>query len=162
MKYLGALAPPNLYYLDFCIRGVTSWQQPTIQRTLCPSLSILAMTSLKNAGNCMGPVAMILAGVVMGGYNFKELITMKKVYITTLLRLIILPALFVIPVKLLGFGDDVILFTFIAFAMPIGMNTIIYPATYGGDTKTGASMTMVSSVFSVITIPLMYLLLIVL
>ena len=48
------------------------------------------------------------------------------------------------------------------FAMPIGMNTIIYPATYGGDTKTGASMTMVSSVFSVITIPLMYLLLIVL
>lgn len=149
----GLLNPPFVALVIGMVLGITG---------LGKYVPDFAMTSLKNAGNCMGPVAMILAGVVMGGYNFKELITMKKVYITTLLRLIILPALFVIPVKLLGFGDDVILFTFIAFAMPIGMNTIIYPATYGGDTKTGASMTMVSSVFSVITIPLMYLLLIVL
>ena len=149
----GLLNPPFVALVIGMVLGITG---------LGKYVPDFAMTSLKNAGNCMGPVAMILAGIVMGGYNFKELITMKKVYITTLLRLIILPALFVIPVKLLGFGDDVILFTFIAFAMPIGMNTIIYPATYGGDTKTGASMTMVSSVFSVITIPLMYLLLIVL
>ena len=149
----GLLNPPFVALVIGMVLGITG---------LGKYVPDFAMTSLKNAGNCMGPVAMILAGVVMGGYNFKELITMKKVYITTLLRLIILPALFVIPVKLLGLGDDVILFTFIAFAMPIGMNTIIYPATYGGDTKTGASMTMVSSVFSVITIPIMYLLLIVL
>lgn len=115
-----------------------------------------AMTSLKNAGNCMGPVAMILAGVVMGGYNFKELISNKKVYITTFLRLIVLPSLFVIPLKLLGASEDIVLFAFIAFAVPIGMNTIIYPATYGGDTKTGASMTMISSILSVVTIPIMY------
>ena len=47
------------------------------------------------------------------------------------------------------------------FVPPLGLNTIVYPAAYGGDTKTGASMTMISHVLSVITIPLMYLVFIV-
>jgi predicted permease len=88
----GLLNPPFVALVIGMVLGITG---------LGKYVPDFAMTSLKNAGNCMGPVAMILAGVVMGGYNFKELITMKKVYITTLLRLIILPALFVIPVKLM-------------------------------------------------------------
>ena len=50
----------------------------------------------------------------------------------------------------------------IAFATPLGMNTIVFPASYGGDTKTGASMAMISHVLSVATIPLMYYLFIIL
>ena len=143
----GLLNPPFIALLIGMFLGLTG---------LGKYVPDFAMTAFKNAGNCMGPVAMILAGVVMGGYNFKELISNKKVYITTILRLIVLPSLFVIPLKLLGASEDAIIFAFIAFAAPIGMNTIIYPATYGGDTKTGASMTMISSVLSVITIPIMY------
>ncbi|MBQ7399584.1 MAG: AEC family transporter [Clostridia bacterium] len=143
----GLLNPPFIALLIGMFLGLTG---------LGKYVPGFAMTAFKNAGNCMGPVAMILAGVVMGGYNFKELISNKKVYITTILRLIVLPSLFVIPLKLLGASEDAIIFAFIAFAAPIGMNTIIYPATYGGDTKTGASMTMISSVLSVITIPIMY------
>ena len=115
------------------------------------------MTSLIQAKNCMGPAAMILAGVVIGGYNFKNLITDKKVYAATFLRLIIIPSIFVFILKLLNTDTLIIYFTLIAFATPLGMNTIVYPASYGGDTKTGASMTMVSQVISVITIPLMFL-----
>jgi len=51
----------------------------------------------------------------------------------------------------------VLTFALIVFGTPLGLNTIVYPAAYGGDTRTGASMTMISTVFSVITIPLMYL-----
>lgn len=148
----GLLNPPFIALLIGMFLGLTN---------LGKYVPDFAMTAFKNAGNCMGPVAMVLAGVVMGGYKFRDLITGKKVYITTLLRLVVIPAVFVGLLKAFGASDDVIIFTFIAFAAPIGMNTIIYPATYGGDTKTGASMTMVSSVLSVITIPLMYLLFIV-
>ena len=49
----------------------------------------------------------------------------------------------------------------ICFATPLGLNTIVYPAAYGGETKTGASMAMISHTLSVVTIPLMYLLFIV-
>ena len=62
-------------------------------------------------------------------------------------------------IRLLGVGEEIQLFAFIAFSCPLGLNTIIYPAAYGGETRTGASMAMISHVLSVITIPLMYLLL---
>ena len=45
---------------------------------------------------------------------------------------------------------------FFAIGSPLGLNTIIYPETYGGSPKTGASMTLISSVFCVISIPVMY------
>jgi len=120
------------------------------------------MSALSNASNCMGPLAMILAGIVIGGYNFKSLLTNKKVYVITLLRLIVIPAIFVLALRAIGTSDEILCLALIAFATPLGMNTIVYPAAYGGDTKTGASMTMISHILSVITIPLMYLIFVVL
>lgn len=113
-------------------------------------------TVLNNAANCMGPVAMLLAGMVLGNYSLKELFKEKKVYVVSALRLIILPGLFVLFHKLLGSDPIVITITLVAFAAPMGLNTIVYPAAYGGDTKTGAAMALISSLFALITLPLMY------
>lgn len=114
-----------------------------------------------SAGDCQGPVAMVLAGFVIGGYNFKELIMKKKVYVVTFLRLVAIPAILMVILKLFGTSEEIMTLALIAFATPLGLNTIVYPAAYGGDTKTGASMTMISHTLSVITIPLMYLIFIV-
>ncbi len=118
--------------------------------------------AFSSAGNCMGPLAMVLAGIVIGKYNFKELISDKKVYIVTFLRLILIPAIMISVLKLLHTPKEIVTLALIAFATPLGLNTIVYPASYGGETKTGASMTMISHVLSVITIPVMCLIFIVL
>lgn len=115
------------------------------------------LSALEKAGDCMGPMAMLLAGVVIGGNSFRSLITNKKVYVVSLLRLIVIPSAMLLVLHLIGAPEMVSIFTLFAFASPLGLNTIVYPAAYGGDTKTGASMTMVSSVFAIATIPLMYL-----
>ena len=113
--------------------------------------------ALKSASDCMGPVAMILTGVVIGGYHTKELVINKKVYIITLLRLIVIPVLMLVILKFLNINDEICIFTLIAFGAPLGLNTVIFPASFGGETKTGASMAMVSTFFSVVTIPFIYL-----
>lgn len=113
-------------------------------------------SSLKSAGDCMGPMAMLLAGIVIGEYNFSELLGDKKVYLATLLRLIILPGVFAGVLNLLNVNHDIIVITLIAYATPMGLNTIVFPAAYGGNTKIGASMTMISSTLSIISIPIMY------
>lgn len=120
------------------------------------------VNALSNASDCMGPVAMLLVGVVIGGYDVKKLFVNKKVYFVTALRLIIIPGIIMTILKLLGAGEEILIFALIAFATPLGLNTIIFPAAYGSDTKTGASMAMISHIFSVITMPLMYLLFIIL
>ncbi|MBO5733615.1 MAG: AEC family transporter [Clostridia bacterium] len=149
----GLLTPPFLAMVLGIILGVTGASR---------FVPLFMTTALENAGNCMGPVAMLLAGMVVGGYKFSELLKNKKVYLTTLLRLIIIPAIFVSVLKLLGAAEEIVILTLIAYATPMGLNTIVYPAAYGGDTKTGASMAMISNILAVGTIPLMYYLFIIL
>lgn len=115
---------------------------------------------LSNASSCMGPVAMLLAGFVIGGFDVKKMLSDKKIYIASFVRMVVLPALFVTAFKLFGASTEVLIFVLIAFGTPLGLNTIVYPAAYGGDTKTGASMAIVSHTLCVITIPVMYMLLI--
>jgi len=118
-------------------------------------------TVLSNATDCVGPIAMLLAGMVIGNYDLKKLFFNKKVYVMSLLRLVVIPAAIIIAMKLLKIDDTIATLAMIAFASPLGLNTIVYPAAYGGETETGASMTLISSLASVITIPLMYLIFIV-
>jgi len=148
----GILTPPTIALVSGMLIGIlniTSYIPPFI------------LKALDNAGNCQGPVAMVLAGFVIGGYNLKEFIVNKKVYIVSLFRLIIIPAVMMLLLKLTGTSDEIMTLALICFATPLGLNTIVYPAAYGGDTKTGAAMAVISHTLSVITIPLMYLIFIV-
>ena len=147
----GLTAPPILALIVGILLGIFKVKQ---------YLPGFITNSLSNASSCMGPVAMILAGFVIGGYEFKSLITDKKVYLATFLRLIVIPIVIVLILKAFNASNEVQTLSLIAFATPLGLNTIVYPAAYGGDTKTGASMAMISHTLSVITLPLMYLLLI--
>lgn len=115
------------------------------------------ISAFQSAGNCYGPIAMLLAGFVIGGYNFKELILNKKVYVASFLRLVVIPTVLMLVLGALNVSKEIMTLALIAFATPLGLNTIVYPAAYGGDPKTGASMAMVSHTLSVVTIPLMYL-----
>jgi len=144
----GFLTPPMIALVTGMVFGLLNLSQ------YVPEFLISAFDS---AGKCQGPVAMVLAGFVIGGYNFKELILNKKVYLVSLLRLIVIPGVIVLVLKAFGTSDEIMTLALIAFGTPLGLNTIVYPAAYGGDTKTGASMTMISTTLSVITIPLMYL-----
>ena len=129
-------------------------------------LPLVLTSSLDTLKVCMGPVAMLLAGVTIAKYDFTSMLKKRKVYIATALRLVIMPAvivLFTFSLKTLAnnlFGlsiDNNILFlTFFATAMPIGLNTIIFPEAFGGSPETGASMAMISHTLCVLSIPLMY------
>ncbi len=134
--------------------------------TLFPKFFISTLDTLKA---CMGPLAMILAGVTVADYDLLGMFKDKKVYAATALRLIVLPtvilgALFGIKeLTNLVFGisldNTAIILLFFAYATPLGLNTIVFPEAYGGDPKTGASMAMISHTLCVITIPLMFSLL---
>ncbi len=149
----GLLSPPMIALVVGMLLGLLD---------LAKFVPDFILDALNSAGQCQGPVAMVLAGFIIGGYNIKELLLNKKVYIATFLRLIAIPAAIMIVLQLLGTEKEIMTLALVAFATPLGLNTIIYPAAYGGDTKTGAAMTMLSHTLSVITIPLMYLLFIVL
>ena len=128
-----------------------------------PEFAIGTLNSLKV---CMGPTAMIIAGLTVAKYDIKRLISNKRVYVASLFRLLILPTLivgsvigireFLNTVFALDISAAPIYFTFFATAMPLGMNTVVFPEAYGGDPEPGASMAIISTTISVLTVPLMY------
>ena len=44
----------------------------------------------------------------------------------------------------------------LAIAGPSGMNVVVFPASYGQDCETGASIVMISSLGSILTVPVLY------
>lgn len=134
------------------------------------SLPEFAYSALDSLKACMGPLAMILAGLTVARFNVLEMLTNKKVYIATAMRLIVLPAVYVLVtfgiVSLinalfsLNIGTAALFLLFFSFAGPLGLNTIVFPEAYGGNPKTGASMAMISHTLCVITIPIMYALMV--
>ncbi len=120
---------------------------------------VFITSTLSSFQSCMGPVAMVLTGFVIGGYNISKLLKNKKVYVMTALRLFVFPVLFVGILMLLKADTEAITLCFFAYSTPMGLNTVIFPAAYGGDTETGAAMAMISHTLCIVSIPLMYALL---
>lgn len=113
--------------------------------------------ALSSASQCMSPIAMILTGFIVGGYPMRTVLLNKKVYFASLIRLVLLPSLFVLVLKFLQAPSDIIITVLCAFAAPLGLNTIIIPSANGSDTSLGASMSLISHALSIITIPVMFL-----
>ena len=113
-------------------------------------------TAVSSAGACMSPLAMLLTGFVIGDYSLKKLASEKKVYLASIIRLIILPTIFILFLKALNTDIAIIRVALCATAMPLGLNTVVFPAAYGGDTTPGASMALISHLMSIITIPIMF------
>lgn len=135
----------------------------TAYDVIFPSFIVGTLDSLKA---CMGPIAMILAGVTVANYDFLGMFKKKKVYVATALRLIVLPT--ILLASLFGikelcnliFGLSIsntpIFLLFFASATPLGLNTVVFPEAYDADPEIGASMAMISHTLCVISIPLMY------
>ncbi len=106
--------------------------------------------------SCMGPVAMLLTGFVIGNYDVFKLIKNKKVFILCILKLIVIPLLFVGILKIFEADKESLILTFFAYGTALGLNTVIFPSAYGGDASVGASMAITAQLMSVITIPALY------
>lgn len=109
-------------------------------------------------GDCLGPFAMLVTGMIIAKYDALKLLKNVRVYILAVLRMIVIPAVIVICFKLLHADENIIIVTLGTTAMSLGLNTIIYPASCGQDTTTGASMALISNIMGLVTIPLMFML----
>lgn len=114
-------------------------------------------TALSQASGCMGPVAMILTGFVVAGYGIRNLLGDRRIYVMAALRLLIIPFVVTMAFRLVLKDSPVLLYVLCFLAMPLGLNTIVIPAAYGGDTRIGASCALISSVLAVVTIPVLFL-----
>ena len=108
---------------------------------------------LSKSASCMAPVSMLLTGIVVSEFDFKSLLKMKKVYVITILRLVVIPVTTGFLLSL--FCSRIIVQTAVVlYAMPCGLNTIVFPRLVGEDCSIGAGLAFVSNILACLTIPL--------
>jgi len=123
--------------------GLTGFRMPDVVQSL-----------VSKSAACMAPVGMLLAGMVVSEFDFFSLLKGRNNYIVAALRLLIIPCAIALSLKLLGL-ESMVLTALMMHAMPCGMNTIVFPRLVGEDCRAGASMTLITSVLAIITIPLL-------
>lgn len=124
------------------IIGLAKIQIPSVLETL-----------LENAGNCMAPLAMILMGITISEFKLIKLFKNYKVYMLSFLRLVIIPL--VIAISLWFTVDkNIIIPILLVYILPCGLNSVVFPKLIGENCETGASIALISSLFSIITIPI--------
>ena len=101
----------------------------------------------------MAPVSMILAGLVISEFKFKDIIKRWEIYPVTFVRLLAVPILTGIILKFFNVEKSILQTVLLFSALPCGMNTIVFPKLVNEDCRAGAGLAVVSTVFACITIP---------
>ena len=121
------------------------------------------LSVIKVSGDCMSPLAMLLTGITIGKADVLALIKKWRIYLTSVIRLLVYPLVVLLIIMILPqnefFNPTFFKCATCMAAMPMGLNAIVVPAAYGKDTSDAAGLALISHLFSVGTIPLIFMIL---
>lgn len=101
------------------------------------------------------PVAMIVLGYYLSCVKIKDLFFNAELYIPTIIRLTLIPVLTLAVLYLLPFGHGQTgMITLISASTPIGTSTAIFAQKFEQDYQKAVCMVCLSTILSIITIPL--------
>ena len=121
---------------------ITNWQIPGVFGT-----------AIANLGSMTGPLSMILIGATLAHMDWKMLFD-RSVLFTSFLRLIAFPLLFAVLLGLIHADPMAMNICVILLAMPVASNTAAMAERYGGDHVFASACVSVSTLLSVVTVPL--------
>ena len=120
--------------------------------------------TLASVGTMIGPASMIVTGMLFAGMNLKQIFANKRVYFITFLRLIAVPLIALVLIKLsnlASFSDDgnkIMLIVFLAIITPSASTVTQMCQVYGNDSKYASAINVMTTLLSIITMPVMVML----
>ena len=105
-------------------------------------------------GNCTTPLSMIVVGATLANLGIKGLFSGTEVWIGSIMRLFVVPALVLLLFILIGIRSDAARVANFLAAMPAAAQTVIFAERYDADISLASRIVFISTVLSAITIPL--------
>lgn len=109
-------------------------------------------STIKSVGSCTTPLSMILIGTILAEVDVKTILS-KTVFAYTGIRLVIIPLITLIGCRLAGIDPLITGVSVLLAGMPAGSSTAILAAKYDGDYKFATKCVVVSTILSLVTIP---------
>jgi len=115
---------------------------------------------MRMIGGLTTPLAMVVTGAMLARTPIRSVVGDWRLYAVSALRLAVWPAITAVVLRLFGVSGQLYAITVIVAAMPSASNTSMIAEVYGGDTGTASSVVFLTTLFSVVTIPLLAILLV--
>ena len=121
--------------------------------------------TLGSVGSMIGPASMIVTGMLFAGMNLKQIFADKRVYFVSFLRLIAVPLLALVMIKISHLamfsadGNKITLIVFLAIITPSASTITQMCQVYGNDSRYASAINVVTTLASIVTMPLMVMLL---
>lgn len=101
------------------------------------------------------PIAMIFFGTYLANTDLKTMFSDKRVYLTALLKLIVLPLCMLGIFKLCGVTGALVPALILSSSAPSANNTVMFAAKYDKDAPCASKVVALVSFMSIITMPVM-------
>lgn len=117
--------------------------------------------TLESMSGMVGPAAMLITGMIIGGHSVKALLHNRRLWLTTVLRLVVIPLLVLIFLKFSGIaqivpgGREVLLVTFLAVITPSASTITQLAQVYGQDADYAGSINVLTTILCIVTMPVM-------
>ncbi|MCD7951036.1 MAG: AEC family transporter [Erysipelotrichaceae bacterium] len=109
----------------------------------------------------MGPLAMIIIGMLIGKTDIKKVFVNKRMYLVSFFRLIVLPLICIIVIKILNLealssnAYQILMITTLATCAPAAAMVTQFAQLYHRDQRYASLLNIMTVLFSIITMPLM-------
>lgn len=114
------------------------------------------------SGNFLGelvtPLSMIILGLRLSEMKLKEIFADYHPYISSCMKLILMPSLAFVACTILGVPELIKWAVFFECCMPTATQTLLFSEQYGDNPHTASSCVLLSTMLSVVSIPLIFLL----
>lgn len=164
--------------IGFWTLGIASFGGNSMRETICNILSVnlyavlLALTLVifniplpeifSNVCQTMGNAAVPLVLVGIGAAIYKNAQGMWKnlfdVFYISTVRLIILPLMFILILRLLPVPEEIFRVLVVTALMPVSSSSVLVARRYGGDMELASQAIVISTILSIVTVPLMLIL----
>ena len=124
----------------------------------------LLQDTVDTLGGMIGPVSMLITGMLIGDMDFKKILGFKRVWLVAFFRLIAAPLLVLVFLKYSGIatlvenGKQILLVTFLATTTPAASTITQFAQVYDKDAPYASAINVVTTLLCILTIPVMVIL----
>lgn len=124
----------------------------------------IVQDSIGMVGDTVGPISMIITGMLIGGMSFRKIFSYKRIWLVTALRLVAVPVLCVLVIKYSGLtrlvpeGETILLVTLLAAITPPASTITQMAQIYGKDADYASAINVAATLLCIVTMPLMVML----
>ena len=112
----------------------------------------------KAMGNMTTPAAMLLIGSSLAKYAPREMVSNWRAFLVSAIRLLVVPALLLVVCRPFVPHSIVLGVMVVIMAMPVATNGLMLSLRYGGNLKVMTQGIFISTIASIVTIPLVAML----